>query len=114
MPHQPSDLPFLSRRDMLYRVGALGAGAVLPGVLAGATQPVPSGPLTTATVTVSTAATGVIGSGFAGLSYEKGEMANPFFSSQNAAAIGLFKLIGPSLLRIGGNSVDKTTWTPNG
>jgi uncharacterized protein (TIGR03437 family) len=41
-------------------------------------------------------------------------MANPFFSPQNTNAIGLFKLIGPSLLRIGGNSVDKTTWTPNG
>ncbi len=41
-------------------------------------------------------------------------MAKPFFSPQNSDAIGLFKLIGPSLLRIGGNSVDKTTWMPNG
>ncbi len=58
--------------------------------------------------------TGVIGPGFAGLSYEKSQMANPFFSPGNTDAIGLFKLIGPSLLRIGGNSVDKTTWMPNG
>jgi hypothetical protein len=36
------------------------------------------------------------------------------FSAESADAIGLFKLIGPSLLRIGGNSVDKTTWVPNG
>ena len=105
--------PF-SRREMLYRLSALGAGAVLPGVLAGAVQPVPSSPQTAATVTVTAEVTGVIGSGFAGLSYEKSQMANPFFSPQNTAAIGLFKLIGPSLLRIGGNSVDETTWSPNG
>jgi len=82
-------------------LGSLGAGALLRGA-------------TATTVTVSTSVAGVIGPGFAGLSYEKGQMANPFFSPQNANAIGLFKLIGPSLLRIGGNSVDKTTWTPNG
>jgi uncharacterized protein (TIGR03437 family) len=65
-------------------------------------------------VTVNPTVIGVIGPAFAGLSYEKSQMAKPFFSPQNASAIGLFKLIGPSLLRIGGNSVDKTTWTPNG
>ena len=82
-------------------LGSLGAGALLRGA-------------TATTVTVTTTVEGVIGPGFAGLSYEKGQMANPFFSPQNADAIGLFKLIGPSLLRIGGNSVDKTTWAPNG
>src|SRR5580658_7879583 len=91
----------LTRRDLLYLLGA-GAGTLL-GQSA-----------TTATVTVGSAVTGVIGPGFAGLSYEKSQMANPFFSPQNSDAIGLFKLIGPSLLRIGGNSVDKTTWTPDG
>jgi hypothetical protein len=109
-----SDPTLISRRDILYRLGALGAGAVLPKLLADASQPVPSGPTTAATVTIAATATGVIGPAFAGLSYEKSQMANPFFSPQNADAIGLFKLIGPSLLRIGGNSVDKTTWTPNG
>jgi uncharacterized protein (TIGR03437 family) len=88
-----------SRRDVLY---LLGAGTLL------------AQSATTSTVTVSSTVTGVIGPGFAGLSYEKSQMANPFFSPQNADAIGLFKLIGPSLLRIGGNSVDKTTWTPTG
>ncbi len=88
-----------SRREIL--LGALGASALLSGA-------------TSATVTVSATVTGVIGPGFAGLSYEKSQMANAFFSPQNADAIGLFKLIGPSLLRIGGNSVDKTTWMPNG
>jgi uncharacterized protein (TIGR03437 family) len=92
----------------------LAAGAALPKALTGAAQPVPSGPITLANITVSSTVNGVIGPGFAGLSYEKSQMANPFFSPQNTNAIGLFKLIGPSLLRIGGNSVDKTTWTPNG
>jgi|GEM_PF-559341 len=103
-----------TRRDILRGLGALGAGALLPEFLAGAVQPVPSGPLTAATVTVSSAVSGVIGPAFAGLSYEKSAMANPFFSPKNANGIGLFQLIGPSLLRIGGNSVDLTTWTPGG
>jgi uncharacterized protein (TIGR03437 family) len=89
----------MTRRDII--LGSLGAGVLLKGA-------------TAATVTVSTTVAGVIGPGFAGLSYEKSQMANQFFSPQNANAIGLFKLIGPSLLRIGGNSVDRTTWTPNG
>src|SRR3984957_14014970 len=88
-----------SRREIL--LGTLGASALLSGA-------------TSTTVTVSSTVTGVIGPGFAGFSYEKGQMANAFFWPQNADAIGLFKLIGPSLLRIGGNSVDKTTWMPNG
>ncbi len=89
----------MTRRDII--LGSLGAGVLLKGA-------------TAATVTVSTTVAGVIGPGFAGLSYEKSQMANPFFSPQNANAIGLFKLIGPGLLRIGGNSVDRTSWTPNG
>jgi len=109
-----SDSDLISRRDILCRLGALGASAILPRLLAGASQPVPSGPTTAATVTIGSTVTGVIGPAFAGLSYEKSQMANAFFSPQNADAIGLFKLIGPSLLRIGGNSVDKTTWIPNG
>jgi hypothetical protein len=104
----------ISRRETLYCLGALGAGAILPRNLTGAAQPVPTGPLTPATVTISATAIGAIGSAFAGLSYEKDQMANPLFSPQKANASGLFKLIGPSLLRIGGNSVDKTTWTANG
>jgi hypothetical protein len=93
----------MTRRDILR---ALGAAAVFPRAL----------PATSiaATVTVTTTPIGAIGPAFAGLSYEKSQMANPFFSPQNSDAIGLFKLIGPSLLRIGGNSVDKTTWFPNG
>lgn len=99
-----------TRREVLYRLGALGAGSLLSG----ASQPLPSGPITPATITVTNAVAGMVGPGFAGLSYEKSQMTNPFFSPQNADAIGLFKLIGPSLLRLGGFSADEMTWTPNG
>jgi vacuolar-type H+-ATPase subunit F/Vma7 len=57
---------------------------------------------------------GSIGAGFAGLSYEKSKLAQPFFSGQNANAIALFKLLGTSVLSLGGNTVDHMTWTPNG
>lgn len=103
-------LTLATRREVLYRLGALGAGTLLSG----ASQPLPSGPVTAATVTVANAAAGVVGPAFAGLSYEKSQMTNPFFSAQNADAIGLFKLLGPSLLRLGGFSADEMTWTPNG
>jgi len=102
-----------SRRDILRRLGAGGASALLPGLASSKAQTMPSGPVTPVTVTVTDTAMGVIGPAFAGLSYEKAQMANPFFSPQNANAIELFRLIGPSLLRIGGNSVDRTTWMPD-
>jgi len=92
----------ISRRNFL---AALGATAALPGLLRAATP---------ATVTVTATAIGAIGPAFAGLSYEKSQMAKPFFTPTNTDAIGLFKLIGPSLLRIGGNSVDKTMWNATG
>jgi hypothetical protein len=38
----------------------------------------------------------------------------PLFTASNSDLIGLFKRIGPSILRIGGNSVDRNVWTPNG
>jgi len=51
---------------------------------------------------------------FVGLSYEKAKLSQPLFSGSNANLIGLFKLLGSGVLRIGGNSVDETVWTPNG
>jgi hypothetical protein len=65
-------------------------------------------------VAVDTTTAGTIASGFAGLSYEKGAMAEPLFQASNTDLIGMFKGLGPSLLRIGGNSVDKTQWNATG
>ncbi len=77
-------------------------------------QPVPSGPLTVASVVVSGVSAGSIGPNFVGLSYEKTEMIHGFFSASNSDLLGLFKLLGPGLLRMGGDTTDKFTWTPDG
>ena len=77
-------------------------------------QPVPAGPVTQASLTVTSGAAGSIGPAFAGLSYEKNKLCSPIFSASNSDLIALFKRIGPSVLRVGGNSVDQNVWTPNG
>jgi hypothetical protein len=65
---------------------------------------------------VPATATASIGPAFAGLSYEKSSInESPYlFTASNANLIGLFKRIGPSVLRIGGNSVDKNVWNASG
>jgi hypothetical protein len=99
-------------------IGGCGGGSVETPAATSASppnpQPVPSGALTVATLSVSASVIGTIGAGFAGLSYEKDSMAVPRFAPDNADLIGMFTRLGPSLLRIGGNSVDKTQWAPNG
>jgi hypothetical protein len=65
------------------------------------------------TVTVNRGTTlATLGPAFAGLSYEKGHLPGGFFSGTNAALVAVFDLLGPSVLRIGGNSVDETEWQP--
>ena len=119
----------LTRRQALQGALALAASSVLPGCgsssagttttppsTAGNPQPTPSGPITQASLNVSATSTGSIGPAFAGLSYEKDTLyENPYlFTAANSDLIGLFKRLGASLLRIGGNSVDRNVWTPNG
>jgi hypothetical protein len=77
-------------------------------------QPVPAGPLTPASLTVTPTAIGSIGPAFAGLSYEKSKLYGPLFTASNSDLIGLFMRLGPSVLRVGGNSVDRNVWTPTG
>ena len=66
-------------------------------------------------VTVDRSTTrGVVVEGFAGLSYEKAHLRDHFFSAANVPLVALFKLLGPGVLRVGGNTVDTTVWTPDG
>jgi len=59
--------------------------------------------------------TGVqLGSTFAGFSYEKSQVSKAYFSPANTALLALYGRLGPGVLRVGGNSVDKTTWRPTG
>jgi hypothetical protein len=77
-------------------------------------QPTPAGPTVNASLAVASASVASIGPSFAGLSYEKSSLYEPPFTGSNSNLIGLFKRIGPSVLRIGGNSVDRNVWTPTG
>jgi hypothetical protein len=120
----------LTRRQTVGGLGALLGSAWLAGCAGGAhpkdkagkhpappkerPQPRPSGSLTGATVSISNTKLGTIGPGFAGLSYEKDSLALPRFTSENTQLIGLFRRLGESVLRIGGNTVDSTHWIENG
>jgi hypothetical protein len=55
---------------------------------------------------------GKVAPGFVGLSFEKSHMTDGFFTPRNAPLVALFKLLGPSVLRIGANDADRTTWSP--
>ena len=51
---------------------------------------------------------------FVGFSYESAQLGHPdFFCAENASLIGLFKTLTPNgVLRIGGNTGEYTTWSP--
>ncbi len=49
-----------------------------------------------------------------GLSFEKSTLALPLFTSTNTPLVTLLRLLGPGVLRVGGNSVERTTWDPHG
>jgi hypothetical protein len=88
----------------------LGAGAwgtpVTGGPMAPAGAP-------TGTVTVDRATTvGNVGSGFLGFSYEKTHLMNGSLVGSNANMIALYKLIGPVVIRIGANDVERCHWVP--
>jgi hypothetical protein len=77
-------------------------------------QPIPSGLITQVPMTVSAATVGVVTSGFAGLAYPKEKILGNLFTGMDSSLITLFRLLGPSSLRLGGSTVDQSVWTPNG
>jgi hypothetical protein len=73
--------------------------------------PIDAGPTVTGTITVDpTTKVGTIPPAFVGLSYEKAQMTSGLFSGSDTALIALLRLLGSGLLRIGGNTVDRTEW----
>ena len=112
----------LTRRQIMQGTVALVASSLLSGCASSSgtgalqpnPQPTPAGPLTQASLSVTTTAAGSIGPAFAGLSYEKSELYGPLFTASNSDLIGMFNRLGPSVLRIGGNSVDRNVWSPSG
>lgn len=47
---------------------------------------------------------------FVGLSYEKDKLGQPMFTAENGALLRLCRLLGPGVLRIGANAVDRSVW----
>src|SRR5581483_7723813 len=47
---------------------------------------------------------------YPGLSYEKDKLADSMFDATNTALVQLFRLLGPSVLRLGANAVDRCSW----
>ena len=125
-----SDLP--SRRKLLQGAAAFAAASLIPGCGNGGSsaastttpppispsgsnpQPAPASNYTTASLSVSAQSTGTIGGAFAGFSYEKSMLYGPLFRASNSNLVGVFKRLGSSVLRVGGNSVDLTVWNPTG
>jgi hypothetical protein len=69
---------------------------------------------TPVTVLVNSASNGNVGTGFAGFSYEKDRVGAGMFDVQDTNLVNLFKLLGPSVLRLGGNLVDIVNWNASG
>jgi hypothetical protein len=105
------------RRDVLAR---LGGSLLLPSLAAcadpdvrRATAGVRAADSRTGRVTVviNQAASGqVVDSGYVGFSYEKISLNTGFFTATNQPLVRLFRRLGAGLLRLGGNSVDRTSW----
>jgi hypothetical protein len=124
----PENSPTITRREALQALVTLTAASLFAGCGGSSgtssstvpapenQQPIPSGPAIAASLTVTETSTGTIPAAFAGLSYEKSAInQNPsLFTSSNSDLLGMFKRLGPSILRIGGNSVDRNTWTAAG
>jgi len=78
--------------------------------------PVDGGPAFTGTTISGTVkvtpgmSVGHVPPAFLGFSFEKTHMTDNFFTGTNAPLIALFKLLGPGVVRIGANDVDRTTW----
>jgi hypothetical protein len=67
-----------------------------------------------ATVTIGSDTGGSVDSTFVGFSYEKSVLSESLFRANNAALVALFRMLGRGILRVGGNSVNETTWSPQG
>jgi hypothetical protein len=118
-------LPIVNRRQMLKgtaataalwasRGGAFRAAAANLSATTG-NQPYPAGSITQIPMTISNTITGgKVGDGFAGLAYPKELMLGTLFTGWDQSLVKVFKLLGTSLLRVGGSTTDTCIWTPNG
>jgi hypothetical protein len=85
--------------------------ALLTGIGSAAAMPTAT---VSVTVAVKPAAAGQVGGGFAGFSYEKDRVGAGMFDAKDTNLVNLFRLLGPSVLRVGGNLVDIVNWNSAG
>jgi hypothetical protein len=84
-----------------------------PPAPAPATSPAPppqSADVRAAVTFRSSEAAALVDSHYPGLSYEKDKLADSMFDGTNTALVQLFRLLGPSVLRLGANAVDRCSW----
>lgn len=98
--------------------GTSGTAGSTPPRTTGWGTPVTGGPMGTgmaAMVTLDPATTiGTIGADFTGFSFEKTHMMNGSLTSTNTNMVGLFKLLGSPMTRIGANDVERCSWAGTG
>src|SRR5689334_7511424 len=86
-----------------------------PGLVGCGPHSQPARPVVPVSLSVAATPSGAnIVPGMAGLSYEKAGLAQTLFDAANAPLVTLFRRLGPSVLRVGGNSVETTPWNPSG
>lgn len=95
-------------------VGSQGAGPYSPVVSA---TPLPVTPYVSGSVTVGAPTSGAapIGAGFVGLSFEKSAMIlseGGLLSTSDPALINYMRMLGPSIIRVGGDGVDHAPYNP--
>jgi hypothetical protein len=71
-------------------------------------------PGTAVTLSVGGPEGGYARAGFVGFSYEKDRLGAGVFDPANRALVGLFRRLGPGVLRVGANLVDMVGWNPTG
>lgn len=90
--------------------GGSGSGATSIAV----PLPAPTGIPVTLTIGSQVAGAASLTPATSGLSFEKNQLSKGLFSAGSIPLIALFKQLGPSVLRIGGSSVNTTTWDDSG
>ncbi|UFZ04078.1 hypothetical protein LQG66_33620 [Bradyrhizobium ontarionense] len=117
--------PMLARRELIALLSRIGIGGLLGGTAdrsaAGSTAVPAAFPAAAKSprgaahievgVRLDRNRPGVaLTSRFAGLSYEKDKLREPMFTPGNGALLRLYQLLGPGVLRIGANAVDRCAW----
>lgn len=95
-------------------LGASGAGGSGGANVPDNPPPALTGTMVNGTVKVNRAThTGALPAGFVGFSLEKSHLTDGFLVPTHTALVNMFKLLGPSVVRIGADDVNTSVWTPS-